>query len=400
MARFSCFFIVFLTINLHLLSAQTVTKVLISGWGGQHDLDVKSAFYIGYSSYDSTEFTGEVVLYSQSLQNSFEYAQQNGFEMILRSTTGLSVGLQLAPDYPSVRLVMPSGSNSFVPTYSGDIINSPVIICGAGVDSNITGYKIDFYSIDPITGTNLSSFSNGYIAGQIAFIANSLQCSIDSAQYSARSTGSNDGVFDTYSGFGTIMIERALADALPVELAFFTGTLNGNRIELRWRTETELNNYGFYIERSTENSDWLALDFIEGHGNSNSPKYYNFDDTDIRQSNNYYYRLKQIDNDGTFEYSDVVTVTVGVPVLFALSQNYPNPFNPETRIDFRLTEKQNVSLRVYNMLGELVKELVNEEKPAGSYSVTFDGTNVPSGIYVYRIQTEGFSENKKMTLIK
>ena len=400
MARFSCFFIVFLTINLHLLSAQTVTKVLISGWGGQHDLDVKSAFYIGYSSYDSTEFAGEVVIYSQSLQNSFEYAQQNGFEMILRSTTGLSVGLQLAPDYPSVRLVMPSGSNSFVPTYSGDIINSPVIICGAGVDSNITGYKIDFYSIDPITGTNLSSFSNGYIAGQITFIANSLQYSIDSAKYSARSTGSNDGVFDSYSGFGKIMIERALADALPVELAFFTGKLIGTRVELRWRTETELNNYGFYIERTTENSDWLVLGFVEGHGNSNSPKYYNFDDTDIRQSSNYYYRLKQIDNDGTFEYSDIVTVTVGIPVLFALSQNYPNPFNPETRIDYTIPKQQNVSLRVYNMLGEMVQELLNEIKPPGSYSVTFDASNLPSGIYIYRIQTESFAVNKKMTFLK
>jgi len=398
--RFSCYFIVFLTINLHLLSAQTVTKVIISGWGGQHDLDVQSAFYLGYSSYDSTEFTGEVVLYSQSLQNSFEYAQQNGFEMILRSTTGLGVGLQLAPNYPSIRLVMPSGSNSFVQTYSGDIINSPVIICGAGVDSNITGYKIDFFSIDPITGSNLSSFSNGYIAGQIAFIANSLQCSLDSAKYSARSTGSNDGVFDTYSGFGTIMIERALADALPVELAFFAGILNGNNVELRWRTATELNNYGFDIERATENSDWLALGFVEGHGNSNSPKEYNFSDSNIGISDRYYYRLKQIDNDGTFEYSNAITVGVDVPDKFFLSQNYPNPFNPETRINFTVAEQRNVSLRVYNMLGEMAQELLNEVKPPGSYSVTFNASNLPSGIYIYRIQTESFATTKKMTFLK
>jgi len=383
-----------------LLSAQTVTKVLISGWGGQHDLDVKSAFYIGYSSYDSTEFTGEVVLYSQSLQNSFEYAQQNGFEMILRSTTGLSVGLQLAPDYPSIRLVMPSGSNSFVPTYSGDIINSPVIICGAGVDSNITGYKIDFFSIDPITGSNLSSFSNGYIAGQIAFISNFLQYSLDSAKYSARRTGSKDGVFDTYSGFGKIMIERVLADALPVELTFFAGTLNGNNVELRWRTETEVNNYGFNIEKSVDNTDWLTIGFVEGHGNSNSPKQYNFNDTNVGQSGEYYYRLKQIDNDGTFEYSNVITVNVGVPDKFFLSQNYPNPFNPETRIDYTLPEQQNVSLKVYNTLGALVQELLNEVKPAGSYSVTFDASNLPSGIYIYRIQTESSAVNKKMTFLK
>jgi Calcineurin-like phosphoesterase/Secretion system C-terminal sorting domain len=187
---------------------------------------------------------------------------------------------------------------------------------------------------------------------------------------------------------------------LPVELVFFTGSLNGNNVELRWRTETEVNNYGFYIERSAKNSDWLALGFVEGNGNSNSPKHYTFIDSDIYESDNYYYRLKQIDNDGTFEYSDVVTVTVGIPVLFILSQNYPNPFNPETRIDYTLPEQQNVSLRVYNMLGEIVRELVNEVKEAGTYSVTFDASNLPSGIYIYRIQTESFATNKKMTFLK
>ncbi|MCZ6704159.1 MAG: T9SS type A sorting domain-containing protein [Ignavibacteria bacterium] len=187
---------------------------------------------------------------------------------------------------------------------------------------------------------------------------------------------------------------------LPVELVFFTGSINGNNVELRWRTETEVNNYGFYIERSSENSDWLVLGFVEGNGNSNSPKYYNFDDTDIRQSGKYYYRLKQIDNDGTIEYSNVVTVTVGVPVLFALSQNYPNPFNPETRIDFTVAEQRNVSLRVYNMLGEMVQELLNEVKPPGSYSVTFDASNLSSGIYIYRLETSDFIDLRKMTLLK
>jgi len=150
----------------------------------------------------------------------------------------------------------------------------------------------------------------------------------------------------------------------------------------------------------TDEYDWKAVGFVEGNGNSNSPKRYNFSDSDINQSGTYYYRLKQIDNDGTYEYSDVVTVEVGVPNTFYLSQNYPNPFNPETRIDFTLPEKQLVSLRVYNMLGELVRELVNEEKEAGNYSVMFDGSNLPSGVYIYRLQTSSFAANKKMTLLK
>ena len=192
--------------------------------------------------------------------------------------------------------------------------------------------------------------------------------------------------------------------SLPVELAFFTGSLNGNNVELRWRTETEVNNYGFYIERATEDLDWSTIGFVKGYGNSNSPKHYNYNDDDVYQSANYKYRLKQTDNDGTFEYSDVVTVTIGAPVLFSLSQNYPNPFNPETRIDYTLPESQNVSLRVYNMLGELVQELVNEVKPAGTYTVTFNPSSVrsglPSGIYVYVLKTPTFVSNRKMTFLK
>ena len=211
---------------------------------------------------------------------------------------------------------------------------------------------------------------------------------------------SSDISFSFYNKLDSLIDSYEITDATPVELAFFAGTLNGNKVQLRWRTETEINNYGFSVERITDNLLWSSIGFVVGHGNSNSPKHYKFSDTDIAQSGEYYYRLKQIDNDGTFEYSNVVTVTVGLPVLFALSQNYPNPFNPQTRIDYTLPEQQNVSLRVYNMLGELVHELVNEVKPVGTYTVTFDGSDLPSGIYIYRIQTKGFAENRNMTLLK
>ena len=215
MIKNSCYSIAFIIININLLLAQTVDKVIISGWGGQHDLDVKNSFYLGYSSYDSTEFLGEVILYSQSLQNSFEYAEQNDYNLIIRSAIGLASGILIAPDYPSIKLFMPSGSNSFVQAFSGDLINSPVIVTGAGADSNVTGYKLDFYSVDPITEGNASSFSNGYVAGQLAYIANSLQCSLDSARVLARSNGSENGLFDQYSGFGRIITENILTDPLP-----------------------------------------------------------------------------------------------------------------------------------------------------------------------------------------
>ena len=187
---------------------------------------------------------------------------------------------------------------------------------------------------------------------------------------------------------------------LPVELDYFTAALDGNVVQLRWRTETEVNNYGFDILRRTKDENWNTIGFVAGNGNTNSPKSYTYNDIDIGQSANYYYRLKQTDNDGTFEYSDVVSVNVGIPSNINLSQNYPNPFNPETRIDFTLPGKQIVTLKVYSILGELVEELLSEERPAGSYSVTFDASNLPNGIYVYRLQTENYSANRKMTLLK
>jgi len=192
----------------------------------------------------------------------------------------------------------------------------------------------------------------------------------------------------------------------PVELSTFTGILKRDHIDLYWKTETEVNNYGFNIERcsSSPGMIWKTIGFVEGHGNSNSPKFYTFTDFDIHNSDIYNYRLKQIDNDGAYKYYDGVSIQVEMPNIFYLSQNYPNPFNPETRIDYTVSAKQMVTLSIYNELGELVSDLVNEIKEAGSYSVTFNASStvagLPSGIYIYRFKTPEYSVNKKMTLLK
>jgi len=210
---------------------------------------------------------------------------------------------------------------------------------------------------------------------------------------------------------GELIDSTKLVDSpLPVELVSFDGKYVDNSIILNWNTETESQNYGFDLERRNPLSSpfnneanqgvWEKIAFVPGNGNSSSPKFYSYTDTEIINSSVYYYRLKQIDTDGSFTYSDEILVTVAIPKYFLLGQNYPNPFNPKTRIDFRLAEKQRVSLRVYNMLGELVQELLNEVKPPGSYSVTFNASKLPSGIYIYRIQTESFATNKKMTFLK
>jgi endonuclease/exonuclease/phosphatase family metal-dependent hydrolase len=186
----------------------------------------------------------------------------------------------------------------------------------------------------------------------------------------------------------------------PVELVSFTGVLNKNHIDLNWRTETEVNNYGFNIERTKEDLNWLAIGFVEGYGNSNSPKNYNFNDFGIKLHGTYYYRLKQIDNDGAFEYSDILTVDTSSPYNFSLNQNYPNPFNPETKIKFTISEPRYTTLTVYDALGKKVTRLVNEEKSPGTYEIKFDTENLPGGIYFYQLTAGSFTETKKMILLK
>ncbi len=409
--KYFCVFILFIGIA-QTLYAQQVDKVIISGYGGQHDLDVKTAFQIGYASHNNTPFTGEVILYTNTLQSSFNYAVANSFDLIIRSTTGLSTGLRLAPDYPTVELVMPAGSNSYTQVFFGDVVTSPVVITGAGNDSNQTGYKLEFFAIDPITSTNLSSYSNGYVAGQIAYIANTLNVSFDSARTLSRIKGSEQGVLDLYNGFGEVKPENIITNPLPVELTSFTAKLVGKSILLNWQTSTEINNYGFDVERKIGNSDnsnnkWEKIEFIAGNGNSNSIKNYSFLDQDFGNTEMVNYRLKQIDNDGQFEYSNVISVNISLN-SFELYQNYPNPFNPTTTISWLSPVDANVSIKIYDILGNEITELINEFKAAGRHEVKFISDKstlyLTSGVYIYKIEIKNndltHTMIKKMTLLK
>jgi len=190
----------------------------------------------------------------------------------------------------------------------------------------------------------------------------------------------------------------------PVELSSFSAVIIENGIKLKWRTETEVNNYGFEVERQvggwqTAVGNWELMGFVEGHGNSNSPKNYEFIDENIL-SGKYAYRLKQIDNDGTYEFSKVIEIDVDAPIGYELSQNYPNPFNPTTTIKFNLPESEVVNIVVYDILGTAVKTLVDEFKEAGIHIINFDASEFASGTYVYRIETSNYIAIKKMLLIK
>jgi len=194
-----------------------------------------------------------------------------------------------------------------------------------------------------------------------------------------------------------------LSSTIPVELTSFTALTSKDRVSLNWSTATETNNQGFEIERRPANEEFSRIGSVQGHGTTTEPQEYSFIDRSIERGK-YFYRLKQIDFDGSFEYSEEVEVNVEVntPLSFYLAQNYPNPFNPGTTIKFSIPETEFVTLKVYDMLGNEIVSLLNEQKGAGEYEVEFNAANLPSGsgIYLYILQAGNYTRTKKMILLK
>jgi photosystem II stability/assembly factor-like uncharacterized protein len=188
---------------------------------------------------------------------------------------------------------------------------------------------------------------------------------------------------------------------LPVELSIFTASVSGNNVTLQWQTSTEINNSGFSVERkSVESNSWKEVGFVSGFGTSSEIHNYSFSDKNL--SVGYYdYRIKQIDFDGSFKYYNFSeSVEVGAPANYELAQNFPNPFNPTTRIKYAVQVDGFVNLSIYNILGEKVADVVNDIQKAGVYEVTFDASNLSSGMYIYRIKVNNFEDVKKMMIMK
>ena len=192
---------------------------------------------------------------------------------------------------------------------------------------------------------------------------------------------------------------------LPVNLSSFSSSVNNRDVKLTWKTQSEMNNTGFDVERSSSVlNQWVKAGYVAGKGNSNSPVNYSFEDKKL-DAGKYNYRLKQIDNNGNFEFFNLSNVVeVGIPTKFDLSQNYPNPFNPTTKIDFSLPLDSKVSIKLYDISGREVKTLVNDSRTAGYYTVQFNASDLSSGTYFYRIMTKSsasdFIMTKKMILVK
>ena len=180
----------------------------------------------------------------------------------------------------------------------------------------------------------------------------------------------------------------------------FVSSISGREVTLVWTTSEEINNSGFDIERSIVNGDWTKVGFVQGNGTTNETRSYTFVDKNIN-SGNYNYRLKQIDFNGNFEYFNLGNeVIIGIPSKFDLSQNYPNPFNPTTKIDFQIPTDGNVKISVYDNSGKLVSVITNGFRAAGYYTVDFNASNLSSGVYFYKLESNTLSKVMKMSIIK
>lgn len=330
--------------------------------------------YLGYAdfvlTFNADAFTGDTLIRSSS---SF---------WNLTSTNLLSVG----PAYRTATLVAPIVGNELIINLDQvnfsdqDDFNDNV----ARIDNTPNTHRIGRYRVANIN--NPSAFMN--------------------LQWKTTGTGVTTQVFTLapvspwVSSLVTINAINPGNAPLPVELTSFTAAYKNLAVMLSWKTETEVNNYGFNLERRVSEGDWDSIAFIEGNGNSNSPKEYSYTDKELfAGGSKFQYRLKQIDSDGSFEYSDIVEVEV-VPDRFELSQNYPNPFNPSTTIRFSLPEATQIKINLYNMLGEQVATLAQGIYESGYHKITFNASNLPSGTYVYRLESGNFVQVKKMILLK
>jgi hypothetical protein len=256
------------------------------------------------------------------------------------------------------------------------------------------------------------AYVNGVFQSAVAQTAVDLTSISDIFKVGSRGTSTGMAAGELMDEFR--FYNRALDDAeilstwnisiVPVELTSFTASVNENDVTLSWETATELNNSGFDIERKSVSGEYDKIGFVPGYGTTTERRVYSFSDANLL-AGNYTYRLKQIDYDGTFEYSDAVEVEIVIPDVYSLHQNYPNPFNPNTNITFTLAANAQVTLKVFDILGQEVLTLINQDITAGVHTYDFDASGINSGVYFYRIEANGidgtnFTSVKKMILLK
>jgi hypothetical protein len=276
---------------------------------------------------------------------------------------------------------------------------------------------------DLASAKNVLSTDNGWCLGRIR-LTNSVPFTGDHANLQFVLTGYNTLIAAFFGGAptpailplenGQYVTSGLVNPVLPVELTSFVTNVSGRQVNLSWETKTEVNSRQFEIERALVSKKdatvtWASVGNVQASGTSTAARKYSYTDKNL-QAGKYQYRLKMIDNDGSSKLSAVVETEIALPKSFQLSQNYPNPFNPSTRINYSLPFDSRVTLEVYNITGERIGQIVNEEQSAGYYTVNFSSSalnrSIASGVYIYKINAVDnatgnvFTSIKKMMLLK
>ncbi len=362
-------------------STTDVAPVLPNAWINELHYDDDSG--------DLTEFV-EIII-----ENAATYAMAD-FSLVLYNGSGGASYSTTAGDAFQVGTTVNVSGKTFKIFY----VNFSNTLQNGAPDGVALGYQgslIQFLSYEG-TFTATNGIANGIGSTDIGVSESNITATNSSLGLTGTGVKYSDFTWTTYIGSATKGNQNT-TQALPVELSSFTANATAKSVTLNWVTATEVNNNGFEIQRQSSDKAWENVAFVAGNGNSNSTKNYSYTDNNLT-AGKYSYRLKQIDNDGKYEYSKVVEVEVNSPLQYALAQNYPNPFNPSTAINFTLPEARFVTLKIYNVLGQEVKTVVNEFKEAGAYKINFDASNLNSGVYFYKLQAGTFSSVKKMTLTK
>ncbi|MBN2011989.1 T9SS type A sorting domain-containing protein [candidate division KSB1 bacterium] len=194
-------------------------------------------------------------------------------------------------------------------------------------------------------------------------------------------------------------LNLTLSTTVPVELSSFAAQMVNDNIVVEWRTETEKNAYGFDIERCTDYTQFQKVGFLKAAGTTIAPQHYEFVDQNITPGT-YHYRLRQIDLDGTAEYSNTIQIECGKPISYHLYSNYPNPFNPSTYITFDLPEYGAVTLQIFNLHGQLVETLIKQELNSGTHRIEWNASQFPSGVYIARLISGRQARTIKLMLMK
>ena len=297
-------------------------------------------------------------------------------------------GVMLGNDWPNIRLSSNGGMD-------WTTLNTNTDLGGFSTASWVSGTNTVFIcaSISPSIKKIIRSDDNG-LTWQQQSTPNYGFMELDNIRYG------NTTVGYAISNEGYVIKSIQNVSVIPVELTSFTASVNNEGdVILKWSTATEVNNQKFEIERKSESGRYTTIGSLDGHGTTTETQEYSYIDNNVG-SGTFFYRLKQIDFGGHYEYSNEVEIEVTGPLTFSLEQNYPNPFNPSTKIKYSVPEDGNVKLSVYNLVGEEVSVLVDERVNTGFYEVSFNAANLPSGTYFYRLQTGNSIQTKKMVLMK